>query len=69
MVWALQHPQEGVIEPDDIDHEAALAIARPYLGNVVGIYSDWNPLQDRGWLFEEDVDTDDPWQFKNVRVT
>jgi homospermidine synthase len=69
MVWALQHPGEGVIEPDDIDHEAALAIARPYLGNVVGIYSEWNPLRDRGWLFDEDLDTDDPWQFKNVRVT
>jgi homospermidine synthase len=69
MVWALQHPNEGVIEPDDIDHEAALAIARPYLGEVAGIYSDWNPLCDRGWLFDEDLDTEDPWQFKNVRVT
>jgi homospermidine synthase len=25
-------------------------------------------LLDRGWLFSENVDTDDPWQFKNVCV-
>ncbi len=68
MAWALKNPDKGVIEPDDIDYEAALEIARPYLGEVVGVYSDWTPLYDRGWLFNEDVDMDDPWQFKNVRV-
>ena len=31
--------------------------------------SDWTPLSGRGWPFDEDVDRDDPWQFKNVRVT
>jgi homospermidine synthase len=69
MAWALSHPDEGVTEPDDIDYEAALEVARPYLGKLVGIYSDWTPLRDRGWLFGENIDTDDPWQFKNVRVT
>ncbi|SEL08619.1 homospermidine synthase [Nitrosovibrio tenuis] len=69
MAWALQHPYEGVIEPDDIDYETALEIARPYLGEITGIYSDWTPLRDRGWLFSEDVDSEDPWQFKNIRVT
>jgi len=42
---------------------------RPYLGKVVGAYSDWTPLNDRGRLFPEDVDASDPWQFKNFRVT
>lgn len=68
MVWALQNPKSGVVEPDDIDHDVVLEIARPYLGELVGVYSDWTPLRDRGWLFTEDVDSD-PWQFKNVRVT
>jgi len=68
MALALRNPDKGVIEPDDIDYEVALEIARPYLGEVVGVYSDWTPLYDRGWLFNEDVDMDDPWQFKNVRV-
>lgn len=68
MVWALRHPQAGVVEPEDIDHELALSIATPYLGELVGIYSDWTPLQDRGWLFSEELDRDDPWQFINFRV-
>jgi len=36
---------------------------------VVGVYSDWTPLSDRGRLFAEDIDGADPWQFKNFRVT
>ena len=36
---------------------------------TIGAYSDWTPLLDRGRLFPEDVDTADPWQFKNFRVT
>ncbi|MCF8159873.1 MAG: saccharopine dehydrogenase NADP-binding domain-containing protein [Polaromonas sp.] len=68
MVWALAHPQAGVVEPEDMDHEAVLAIASPYLGELVGVHGDWTPLQGRGQLFAEDMDTEDPWQFKNVRV-
>jgi homospermidine synthase len=69
MAWVLQNPDAGVVEPDDIDHEVALKIARPYLGEVLGVYTDWTPLCDRGWLFSEDVDRSDPWQFKNIRVS
>jgi homospermidine synthase len=35
---------------------------------MVGTYTDWTPLQDRGAIFPEDVDASDPWQFKNFRV-
>jgi homospermidine synthase len=35
---------------------------------VVGAYTDWTPLYQRGELFAEDLDTADPWQFKNIRV-
>ena len=69
MVWALRNPEAGVVEPDDLDHELVLEIARPYLGEVVGAYGDWTPLRDRGWPFGEKLDRDDPWQFSNVRVT
>ncbi|WP_292936964.1 saccharopine dehydrogenase C-terminal domain-containing protein [Noviherbaspirillum sp.] len=69
IVWALRNPHAGIIEPDDLDHEAIMQIARPYLGEVVGVYGDWNPLCERGRLFGEDVDDSDPWQFKNFRVT
>ena len=43
-------------------------MALPYLGEMVGKFSDWSPLEGRGVLFPEDVDPTDPWQFKNVRV-
>ncbi len=68
VIWALRNPQRGVIEPEEMDYRWVLDFIRPYLGEVVGAYSDWTPLADRGWLFEEDLDRDDPWQFKNFRV-
>ena len=69
MAWVLENPSAGVVEPDDLDHEAILEVALPYLGKVAGMYTDWTPLLDRGWLFSEDLDIKDPWQFKNIRVT
>ena len=68
MVWAIEHPRAGIVEPDEIDFARILEICRPYLGEVVGIRGDWTPLQDRERLFPEDLDRDDPWQFKNIRV-
>jgi len=68
MIWAMENPRRGVVEPDDMDHQRPLEICRPYLGPVVGKYTDWTPLFQRGELFIEDIDASDPWQFKNVRV-
>jgi len=68
MIWAIENPQEGIVEADAMDHARVLEIARPYLGEVVGVYSDWTPLKERGRLFAEAIDTDCPWQFKNFRV-
>lgn len=69
MVWALGHPDAGLVEPDDIDHQTVLRVARPYLGDVVGVWSDWTPLQGRSPLFDEERDPQDPWQFINFRVS
>ena len=68
VVWAMENPDEGILDPDDIDFQRMLELASPYLGKQVGVYSDWTPLKDRGLIFPEDVDTSDPWQFKNFRV-
>jgi homospermidine synthase len=68
VIWAMENPQQGIVEPDEMDFRRNLEICKPYLGPVVGAYSDWTPLTDRGRLFPEDVDTSDPWQFKNVLV-
>jgi homospermidine synthase len=68
MIWAMENPNRGIIEPDEMDFQRPLGICLPYLGSVVGRYTDWTPLYQRGELFEEDLDRSDPWQFKNVRV-
>ncbi|MGH7007487.1 MAG: hypothetical protein ACRED7_03690 [Stellaceae bacterium] len=68
-IWAMENPDSFVIEPDEMNHERILEIACPYLGDMVGEFSDWTPLHDRHRLFREDVDNRDPWQFKNFRVS
>ena len=68
MVWALENPNEGIVEADEMDFDRLLEIQLPYLGPVKGFYTDWTPLTDRPGLFPEDIDTSDPWQFRNVLV-
>ena len=68
MVWAIENPRMGIVEAEELDHARILEICRPYLGPVVGGYTDWTPLQDRATLFPEDLDRADPWQFMNFRV-
>ncbi len=68
MVWAIETPTAGVVEADHLDHARVLEVAGPYLGDVVGEFSDWTPLVDRGVLFAEEVDATCPWQFGNFRV-
>jgi len=69
MIWAMENPNKGIVEPDEIDFRRNLEICRPYLGKVVGEYTQWSPLSDRERLFPEDLDRTDPWQFRNVRVS
>ena len=68
MVWALENPTAGIVEADEMDFRRCLEIQRPYLGPVKGYYTDWTPLTDRPGLVPEDIDTSDPWQFRNVLV-
>jgi homospermidine synthase len=68
VVWMLENPDRGIVEADEMDFRRCLEIQRPYLGPVIGRYSDWTPIEARGGLFPEDLDQDDPWQFTNVLV-
>ena len=69
MVWALENPQAGVVETDEMDYRRCLEIQLPYLGPVKGYYTDWTPLAGRpAGLFPDDIDESDPWQFRNVLV-
>jgi homospermidine synthase len=67
-LWAVRHPQEGLREADQIDFREVLEIARPYLGTLVGAYTEWTPLQGRGELFNERLVADQPWLLQNVRA-
>ncbi|MBF7731452.1 homospermidine synthase [Pseudomonas sp. N040] len=68
LVWAMENPRCGLVEPEAMDFRRVLEISRPYLGQLAGHYSEWNPLQDRGRLFPEQLDNGDPWQFLNIEV-
>ncbi len=68
MVWALENPNAGIVEADELDFRRCLEIQLPYLGPVIGAYTDWTPLVGRPGLFPEDIDQSDPWQFRNVLV-
>ena len=68
MVWALENPKAGIVEADEMDYGRCLEVQMPYLGPVIGAYTDWTPLTGRPGLFPEDIDRRDPWQFKNVLV-
>lgn len=68
LVWALENPKAGIVEADEMDYKRCLEVQMPYLGPVKGYYTDWTPLAGRPGLFEEDIDEDDPWQFRNILV-
>ena len=71
--WIVEHPDRGVLVPDDLPHEYVLGIARPYLGQNLSAPSDWTPLQGRTsacpGFARPGLDRTDPWQFKNFLVT
>jgi homospermidine synthase len=68
MVWALENPNAGIVEADEMDFRRCLEVQMPYLGPVIGAYTGWTPVTDRPGLFPEEIDKRDTWQFKNVLV-
>jgi len=68
MVWAIENPNAGIVEADDMDFRRCLEVQKPYLGSIEGHYTDWTPLKGRPGLFPEDIDPSDPWQFRNILV-
>jgi homospermidine synthase len=39
--WMLRNPAAGVVEAEDMDSDSVMRAARPFLGRVVGIATDW----------------------------
>lgn len=68
-IWAVRHPNQGFREPEQLPHDEILQIARPYLGRMVSLPTNWTPLKERSLLFPEPwLDWDNPWQFNNFLV-
>jgi hypothetical protein len=44
MVWAIENPSRGLVQPDELDFRRVLEVASPYLGTVAGHYTSWTPL-------------------------
>ncbi len=53
MVWAVENPKAGIVEADEMDFRRCLDVQMPYLGPVIGAYTDWTPITDRPGLFPE----------------
>ena len=68
MIWAIENPNAGVVETDEMDYRRCLEIQTPYLGPVRGVYTDWTPLDSVLGLFSPELDRRDPWQFQNILV-
>jgi homospermidine synthase len=46
LVWLIENPRSGLIEPEQVDFARALQIAAPYLGILQGYSSSWIPNGD-----------------------
>lgn len=68
IVWMLQNPRMGYVEPEDLPFDFILNIARPYLGTMASVPTNWTPLADRTSLFRVDIDPRHPWRFENFKV-
>lgn len=68
MTWAFENPDKGYLEPESLPHDFVLKIAKPYLGTVAGVQSDWTPLKNRNSLYKQDFDETNVWSFENFRV-
>lgn len=63
--WAFENPDRGIVEPEDMDFRFVLDVATPYLGDMVGTYTDWTPINENSPLFPGNYQSHDVWQFEN----
>jgi homospermidine synthase len=61
--YLINHPNMGVLLPDDLDHHEIIDFALPYLGKFVSMPTDWNLLQHNSKIAKDDM-----WQFSSFLV-
>ncbi len=64
LVWIIENPNLGLVEPEDADFERILEIAAPYLGALGGEWSTWEITKD-----SLEGDNEISWNFSNLAVS
>jgi len=68
-MWAIENPNRGYNIPDDLPYDYILKIAKPYLGNLASVQSDWTPFSNYQVFFKENpdakLDRKNVWSFQN----
>lgn len=68
LFWMIKNPQKGVNVPDQLPFKEILAVANPYLGEVISMRTDWTPLKNRVEPFAKYgkpiPDNEDKWLFE-----
>ena len=68
IVWMINNPREGYIEPEMLPFEEILEIGDMYWEPLVSVLSNWTPSQDTNSLFYREFDKSNPCKFENFRV-
>jgi homospermidine synthase len=64
--YLINHPEEGICLPDDLDHREILSVAKPYLGTFISQPVEWSPLQIKKTFIDYTnnvIAPEDEWQF------
>lgn len=56
LTWLGLHPEAGVVEAENIDHQVVMSVARPYLGELELHATHWMPGEQGNFRFEAFVE-------------
>jgi homospermidine synthase len=68
IIYMIQNPRLGYIEPEELPFEFIINLAKPYLGTFHSAPTTWTPLSDRTSLFRTNTDPRHPWRIENFLV-
>ena len=53
LLWMQKNPNKGVVEAESMDFEEVMDAALPFLGDVSGFVTDWQPIKNSELKFED----------------
>ncbi len=70
--YLMNHPEEGICLPDDLNHKEILTFAKPYLGTFISQPVEWSPLSIKKTFIDYTdnvIEPEDEWQFTSFLTT